>query len=213
MRFNQLSYALTSGLVLLLAGILDTQSVAEGSAEMTSKVLILPPQIVLEQLSGSARASEQSSGPFESALTNAAISELKSRQYLAIEPEALDNSEAVDSLKKLRPFTRRLAHGVFNDETQRAVGHLATLSQDYLILAQFMQVKHGPGATWNPMSGAITSGMSSTLLQAALISTHTGQVIWKNEVFERKALGLDDPKLAKAIDSLFVTLNNRGGGL
>ena len=62
---------------------------------------------------------------------------------------------------------------------------LAALPDDYLLLVQFVRVKQGPGGSWNPYSGAITSGMSTTSFQAALISTRTGQVAWKNEVLER----------------------------
>lgn len=202
-------------LALILA-LLPAASAQQGPAlanplQPIASVIVLPPQVAYEQLSANSRGGYFGSGSFESTLTNAAHSNLSARNYALVAPESLQNPNAVDWLNQLQPLTSRLARGAINDEAQQILNRLATLPGDYLIYVQFMRVKQGPGGSWNPNTGAITSQMSSTLLQGALISTRTAQVTWKNEVFERKALRVDDSKFAKLVDLLYQTLGTNGG--
>jgi hypothetical protein len=175
------------------------------------KVIILPPQVAFEQLTAYYRGHNFGGVSFEPALANAANANLTSRQYTVVTPESLQDTNAIDWLKQLQPLTSRLSRGVINDEAQQIFSHLGTLPENYLIFIQFMRVKEGPGGSWDPNTGAITSQMSSTLLQAALISTRTGQVLWKNDVLERSVFRADSPKFAKSVDLLYSTLSTKGG--
>lgn len=181
--------------------------------QATTMVIVLPPQVVTEQLTANSRGHNFGDVPFEPALTNAANANLTSRKYMVVTPESLQDPNAIGWLKQLEPLTSRLARGVINDEALQILAHFATLPEDHLILVQFMRVKMGPG--WSPgMYGngtGATSSMSSTLLQAALISTRTGQVVWKNEVLERSLFRADSPKFAKFVDLLYTTLGIQGG--
>jgi hypothetical protein len=197
-------------MTVALAGALQRGSAAATPSQSTAKVIVLAPQVTFEQLSAGSHARNSDSASFESALTSAANASLGTRKYALVAPESLQNSSAGDWLKQLQPLTSRLARGVVNEDAQHILSQFGTLPDDYLILVQFMRVKQGPGGSWNPYSGAITSGMSSTLLQAALISTRTGQVIWKNEVLERSQFSADSPKFAKSVDLLYSTLVAKG---
>lgn len=198
-------------LALLPAALAQQRTALANPTQPITSVIVLPPLVTYEQLSASSRGRYFSSGSFESALTNAARSNLSARNYTLVTPESLQNPNAVDWLNQLQSLTSRLARGAINDEAQQILDRLATLPGDYLIYVQFMRIKEGPGGSWNPNTGAITSQMSSTLVQVALISTRGGQVTWKNEVFERKALRVDDSKFTKLVNLLYQTLGTNGG--
>jgi hypothetical protein len=107
----------------------------------------------------------------------------------------------LDACKKLEPLASRLARGHFNQE---AMEGLAALDEQFAILAQFFRVETGPGRSWNPNTGQITSSSASTLIQAALVSGKTGKVLWKGERLIRyKALKPTDPALSKALTALY----------
>lgn len=173
----------------------------------TQNVIILPPQVVSERLSENSAANEPVDGAFATALTGVANSSLASRRYTALTQESLPDPNAISLLKQLEPLTSRLARGAINDDAQQILARIGTLPGNYLILVQFMKIKKGSGGTYDPWSGAITSGMSSTLFQAALISPSTGRVVWKNEVLERKAFPVTDPRFSKSVETLYQTLN------
>jgi len=55
------------------------------------------------------------------------------------------------------------------------------------VLVQLLDVKAGTAATWDPVaSGAVTSGTSTSDLQAGLVDTATGEIVWKRQVFFRE---------------------------
>lgn len=199
-----------SSLASLRAGAQEKQA-PPNPPQATTMVIVLPPQVVTERLSENSSARNQGNESFETALRNAANAEISRHQYSMVAAESLQNPDAIVWLKQLEPLTSRLARGAINDDAQLILAHFKTLPQDYLILVQFMKIKSAPGASYDAWSGAITSGMSSTLLQAALISTRTGQVSWKNEVLVRKLFPATDPRFAKSIETLYQTFSTGGG--
>jgi hypothetical protein len=203
---------LCSALILALvpAGWCQQVATEPHSAQSAAKVIILPPQVTFEQLEAKAHPKAINSVEFESALTNAATTNLAARRYAPTAPAGLQNDTAAGLLRQLQPLTSRLARGSINDDAQQILSKLAGLPEDFLILVQFVRVRQGPGGSWSPISGAITSGASSTSMQAALISTRTGQVTWKNEVLERSMFSADSPKFAKCIEQLYSTLAFKG---
>jgi hypothetical protein len=205
-------FLLFAGLAMILCVPSSRATAQEKQASPKSqlaiaKVIILPPQVVFEQSSANSHIQDDpNAAPFGSVLTSTATSKLSLRKYTLVAPESLQNSDVGERLKQLQPLTSRLARGAINDEVKQALSQFAALPEDYLILVQFLRVDAGPGKSWNPLSGAITSSMSNTLLQAALISTRTGLVVWKNEVLERKLFRADDPKFAQTVDRLYGTI-------
>lgn len=142
---------------------------------------------------------------FRSRLLAAATGEVEARKLGMVKPESFSDLHVADDCARLRSMSSRLARGSVTEEAREILKRLADVNDGYAVLVQFMRVKVGPGGSWNPYSGAITSSISSTLLQAALVASKTGQVIWKNEVFVRKTFRPDSPKFTKNLGLLYQT--------
>lgn len=198
--------------------------------QASNEVILLPPVVAAEALTrggqvggvagsflGTAsygtksRAKLPPPGSFEAVLTDSAKARLSARGYTLLTADAVQDAAAADWLAQLESMTGRLAHGAINEEARAILSHFAALPEARFIFVQFMEVQQGPGSSWNPNTGGITSAMDSTLVRAALISTRTGEVVWKSEVFERKMFRPVDAKFAKVLDQLFSTLGNGGG--
>jgi hypothetical protein len=175
------------------------------------QVIILDPLLRFEDIRNESvpPAYAGANDSFESRLLYAARNEVESRKLSVVKPETLSQLAAADLCKQLQTMSSRLARGNINDEAREILNRLAAINDRHVVLAQFMKVKLGPGRSWNSYSGAITSAMNSTLLQAALVSCKTGQVLWKNEVLVRKAMRSDSPEFVKALGLLYQTLESR----
>lgn len=111
---------------------------------------------------------------------------------------------ASEAGKQLHDLASRLARGNVNEEAMQALGILAAIDERRAVLVQFFRLKTGPGRSWNPNSGAITSSMASTLIQVALVSCKTGKVIWRGEqLIRNKALKPTDANFHKALALLY----------
>lgn len=196
----------------------------------SNSVILLPPVVSVEvlarggQLGGVAgsllgtanygarsRSKIPPAGSFEAVLGDSARARLGAQRYTLLTADAVQDASAVGWLDQLEPLTSRLAHGAMNDEAREILSHFATLPEASFIFVQSMELHQGPGGSWNPNTGGITSPMASTLVRAALISTRTGAVVWKSEVFERRLFQPTDTKFAKVLDQLYSTLGNTGG--
>lgn len=192
-----------------------TQSaVAPPPAGSVSPVyVLLPPVVATDMVSYRTQLQTTGNSSFEEHLGNAAKDHLRSLGHPILALNNLSDVAAADLIKQLEPLTSRLARGAINDEAQSILTRLAALPRHYVIAVAYMQIKNGPGRSWNSMTGAITSAMSSTLVQSALISTATGKILWKNEQFERRTYRPDESKFEKILDQLYSTLGNGGGNL
>jgi hypothetical protein len=170
------------------------------------KVIVLPPQVSVDRLSAGSKSRDKGSAPFEPVLAQAAESHLQSQGYTLLDAANLSDPSLAGPVAQLQPLVSRLARGALSDETQPSLSRLAALPGDYLVFAQVMKVKEGPGASWNSFTGQITTAISSTVLQAALISPRTGRVLWKNEEMERKIFRPEDAHFARLLESLYTSL-------
>jgi hypothetical protein len=184
-------------------------------------LIFLRPAIHFEQLSNSLtsdwgtaieanrRGTQQHSewaDEYESVLLEAAKRGVSPK----LNPVDLDtrDSAVADVCEKLRQLTSRLARGNVNDEALKDLADLAALNEHYAVLVQFLRLETGPGRSWNPNTGAITSSTDSTLIQAALLSGKTGKVIWKGErLIRNKALRPTDSAFNKALTELYRDFN------
>lgn len=89
---------------------------------------------------------------------------------------------------------------------------LAVSLNDTNILVLLLRVKVGPSGTWDPFSGAITSGSSYTRLKALLVEIKTGRSLWKNEVQLREIPDPESSNYKKAVSLLFDNLKTDKGG-
>ena len=180
------------------------------------KIILLRPTIRFEDVPAGVRSDWGMKAPslnrsknapgsdegYEHLLLTAAKSGVGSRAPI-LSPDALDAS-ALDVCSKLEPLSSRLARGNVNDEALKSLTNLALLDENYAVLVQFLRLETGPGRTWDPNTGAITSSADSTLVQAALVSGKTGKVIWKGErLIRNKALKPTDAGLSKALTDLY----------
>jgi hypothetical protein len=177
----------------------------------TAKVILIAPQVRLEDMvtgrvlnPAQFRSATQHS-TYESRLLDAARSKITPKASV-LEAEAMGEPVA-ESGSNLQALSSRLAHGYVTDEAKQEFARLAALNEQQLILVQFIRVKVGPRGYWDPNTGAIGSAARSTLVQAALISCRSGQVIWKGEQFVRKALDPDSDELGKTVSLLYETLD------
>jgi len=196
---------------------LASQAVAPAKTDETTQappdyqVIILDPLVRFENIKDES-VSQAYGGPnysFESRLLTTGKDAVESQKLSVVKPETLSEPVAADLCKQLQTMSSRLARGNINDEAREILNRLTAINDRHVVLAQFMKVKLGPGASWNPYTGAITSPMNSTLVQAALVSCKTGQVLWKNEVLVRKVMTVDSPDLVKALGLLYKTLDLR----
>ena len=188
----------------------ETPDKAPAKAE--TKVIVLQPLIEFEALQANARNRVGQSGAsenFEAKLLSTATETITARKLTAVAPETFRNSVAGERLKQLQPLSSRLARGIVNEEAKAILIDLAALTEGSTVLVQSLKIKTGPGGSWDPWTGQITSAMSSTILQVALISCQTGQVLWKNESVARKVYRADDPKFAKWLEMVYETLGTR----
>jgi hypothetical protein len=206
--FHPVGLSLALFLTFSMAKAQDRQA-APDSPRVVAKVIIPLPQVVVQRAAKSHIQDDQNA--FESVLSSAANSAMSLRGFPLAATDSLGNSDISDWLKQLRPLNSRLARGVINDEAQQTLGHLGSLPEEYLILVQYFRIEEGSGGSYNPLTGGITSATVSTLLQAALISTRTTKVVWKNELLERKLFRASDPKFANAVNALYETLGNKKG--
>ena len=181
------------------------------------KIILLKPSIRFEDVRGGVRSdwgiatptsNRQKKRPpvpeegYEHLLLNAARSGVGSKAT-PLDPGTLDPS-VVEACTKLEPLVSRLARGNVNEDAISALASLAVLDERYAILVQFFRLETGPGRSWDPNTGAITSSTDSTLIQAALVSGKTGKVIWKSErLIRNKALKPTDSSLSKTLTELY----------
>jgi hypothetical protein len=146
---------------------------------------------------------------FESRLLSAAKTALGSMATIML-PEGRSQPEA---FARLNEVSSRLARGNVTDEAKTDLNLLSAPGERQLVLAHFLKIKVGPGRSWDPNLGTITSAMESTLAQAALVCSDTGKVVWKNEQFIRKALQPDSSEFSKMLTHLYDGLEIKPGGV
>ena len=189
----------------------------EGATEPARlKVILLKPSIRFKDVHAGVRnalgiatpaANNQKRAPgseevYEHLMLNAARLGVGSKA-IPLDPDTLEPS-VVEACTKLDPLASRLARGNVNEEAMSALASLAALDEHYAILVQFFRLETGPGRSWDPNTGAITSSTDSTLIQSALVSGKTGKVIWKGErLIRNKALKPTDSGLSKALTELY----------
>jgi hypothetical protein len=173
------------------------------SAPTRLKIILLKPSIRFEDVSGKAPRIGATEEEYGRRLTEAAMKAVGSKAAL-LDVDMLD-APVLQACAKLDSLASRLARGDVNEEAAGELARLATFDEQYAVMVQFLRVKSGPGGS-SPITitGQITSSMSSTLLQAALVSGRTGKVIWKGEQFVRKKLKPADAGLSKALTLLYA---------
>jgi hypothetical protein len=161
-------------------------------------VLVLPPTLSYEALHNEAPLSAT---PFGAAAVAADVKAVAIRSAQASSLELAPDADAgADGL------SAALLRRQIPEDAKSALAKLADSDERAAVLATVLRVKVGPGGSWNSYTGAITSGMSQTRLQAALVHCRSARVLWKNEVLLREIPRVGDKDYAKALAALFAGL-------
>lgn len=188
------------------------QSPAIFQVAISTPVILITPKVVVEDARSGASLGDFSRDSWiyqdlitkaKTALTQKRFSQISQTHELANLSEAQTNAAyqlSANSHRLLRvnttPELRDNLHQLGESAGNKAAA-----------LLQFIRVKRGPTGTWDPNTGAITSGASSTYFQAALIECETGKALWENSVLLREAPAPGQRDFAQAINLLFANLN------
>jgi hypothetical protein len=97
---------------------------------------------------------------------------------------------------------------VLLDET---LGSLGSVLDADLVIVSLLKVKVGRGGYWDPYSGGIYPGTSTSDLMLAILDLREHRVIWTNEVFARR--GPDRALLEKMLEMALASFpESRSGG-
>jgi len=99
----------------------------------------------------------------------------------------------------------------YPDLDEDAINFLNQLNNNRLLVVS-MVIKVGPNGYWNPMSGAIASGMSNTRFRAVLIENGKRTKPWQNEVFVREVPQPGSITFSDTVAALFINLTTTNGG-
>jgi hypothetical protein len=192
------------------AGAVRPASPEVATAPTRLKIILLKPAIRFEDVSGKPPRIGATEEEYGRRLTEAAMKGVGPKTTL-IDVGMLD-APVRQACGELESLASRLARGDVNEEAAGELARLATFDDQYAVLVQFLRVKSGPMGSWSPINGQMTSSMSSTLVQAALVAGKTGKVIWKGEQFVRKKLKPADAGLSKALTLLYMDFDSKEGG-
>ena len=79
--------------------------------------------------------------------------------------------------------------------------------QNYLSLILKLNVYVGPGASWNPLSRKIKSGMTRTVISGSIVDPDDRSHVWLNRVQIRELPDPESEKFREAIQLLFSNLS------
>jgi hypothetical protein len=196
--------------VVLLKPLLRFEDTRSGGATISNGIASLPvlPDAKHDKVLVKFAARD---ADFETRLLSAAQTAIGSKATIVL-PEGL-SQPGTEAFARLNEASSRLARGNVTDEAKTDLSLLAAPGEQQLVLAHSLRIKVGPGSAWNPYTGAITSPMESTLVQAALVCSNTGKVAWKNEQFIRKALKPDSAEFSKMLTLLYAGSEIKPGGV
>jgi hypothetical protein len=199
--------AVSSTIALILFSSIATAQQVPTSGTAERNALVLAPNLVFEKLQDESPLDPARFGgaTLEKQLSEAGGQYLRSKGF-SILAAANYSTETARLIGKLQPMAGRIARGSMTADAGAVLADAANGLGKAFILAQYMRVRVGSKGSWNPISGAITSGQVETMLAAALIDPAEGAIVWKNEILVRKVLLPDSKNLAEALSALYETL-------
>lgn len=120
----------------------------------------------------------------------------------------IDKTSAINTVyqphcQELSGLAKKLALGQLDDYAYQILKKLSAPNKNIYVLSHELYAKTGPGGSWDPYSGAISSTSSVARYRISLIDCQTGEVIWKNEKYIRK---IPDYKSTKFIGFIRMAL-------
>jgi hypothetical protein len=162
-------------------------------------IAVLEPMLTYEEAQTEALVdgTKYSAGEVKADLVRAASNALTTRgfkpqQVAVASPAASLTAQSVDLLRpsKSPELLQRL----------KEVGR--ELSVD-AVCVQYCRVKLGPGGSWDPGTGMITSAMNSAQLRAAIVDLQSGAALWNGSFYLREVPRVGRRAYREAVDSLY----------
>lgn len=122
---------------------------------------------------------------------------------ITFQKDIAQEGPAQEALKSIADKSRVLMSYYRNkEELMPSFQTIAKATGAEIIGAYSIAVKVGGSGGWNPNTGQIWQGTSSTTIKAVLISPTTGKVLWGNEIFVRTLAS--DKQCVEAAEMLFT---------
>jgi hypothetical protein len=172
-----------------------------------TRILVISPLLRFESVQTEAvlPPSEYYGQAFEQQLIAWAKKEATARAFEVAEPASPDVVPAASACEQLTAQSNKLARGIVADEAKPSLDSIASVNANYAVLVQYLRVKIGPGGSWNSYTGEITSTMSNMLIDAALVSSRDGRVLWKNEVLLRNLAMPNSKEFMQSLSLIYKT--------
>lgn len=176
-----------------------------------SEVLLLRPIVRYERVHDEAevKITEEARRAIEQKMLGAARDTAMKGGFAEV---ALPEGPDAGSADALVAFEARLARGIPNEAALAALRQIGQTRPGAAVLAHSLEATVGPSGSYNPMSGAITSGMSRLSFHAALLSCSDGKVLWSHYVLLRDLPGAENPEFAEALSMLYEGFPRKGRG-
>jgi hypothetical protein len=170
------------------------------------RVRILDPMIVHEQTANEATLTVRDPALAASLVQKASAAIERSGCMIVRGTDSTPSADAPHpTVAELSAKSDQLLRGFVPDEVQTLLQAFAASHPGEVVLVLTVKSKIGPNGSWDPMSGAITSAMKSTLFRAAIIDPATARVLWQNEAYLRDLPTLASKDYEHATAILFNT--------
>lgn len=220
--FPFMVFALWLG-VLVAGCVMVTHPVAVGSkndpallalGQGHAKAFVLPPQLSFMSVDKERPLPSDAYGGNEAgALMMATAASYLSEvglQLVGVETAAPDQQEGVASASKKVSDDARLVMSTYRDKSAilPVLKQIKDASGAGLLFLQTLKVEVGESGMYDPFSGAMSQGTSSSSLKAMLVSLDDGQILWSSESVARnlpsggrfrEAVGMLYPNLPKGL--------------
>jgi len=175
------------------------------------KRVVLAPPIVeyIDVESGKSRTLDETGGPeVQSALIAGFRSELAAKQVAVLEVSDIpDGPILAEDLGGIYRTLRRDSSLLDAVQRERLSCFAATTETSHVMFCRCRSYV-GPGRSWDPFSGAITSGSSRTVLECHLYSIPDEKIVWNGAAQIRASPSSGDSSIATmialAVESLEV---------
>ncbi len=191
----------------VVSGSLNTKALSEFTST-GGKIFLTTPVVTFENASTESPLPSASFGGeyVESFVLRTASSELKK---IGIETVTVSKTKPLENMDQIKPVldkimeNRKILTSSYKDKSS-LVPHLHKLKMytgTEVIGFQTVRVKVGRGSTYDPNSGAMSQGTSSSSIKFVLVSLSDGAILCKNSALVRYLPATE--KFKKAVSMLF----------
>ena len=182
----------------------DRKNDAAPSGRVPSRILVLAPKLTFENVDNESPIDGGRYKAAELSAKIAGLSEACLREKGAVKVELAGSQRP--SVAQIVEMANRAFSAAPDPQFADLIRSLGSAGEPTAVLVQYVRVKVGASAFWDPNSGAIGSRTSSSQFRAALFDARTGQMIWRDAVEMRDVPAPNGGTLEKTVRELFSTI-------